>query len=136
MIDDIAGYRYADLLNSRIVSSRSDLNRKQRFLGFPKPVKTGDRSAWWPASEIHAWLQGRIDMRDDPANTSQTGSATNVQLPHSPPAATRKSLPRAGPRRDVSPEAANKRGPDARLKGEVKNASGSTQPMKEFFADG
>jgi predicted DNA-binding transcriptional regulator AlpA len=65
MIDDIAGYRYNDLLNSRIISSRSDLLRKQRDLGFPRPVKTGDRAAWWPANEVHVWLRGRIAMRDD-----------------------------------------------------------------------
>src|SRR6516164_4730257 len=64
MVADIAGYRYADLLKSRIISSRSDLFRKQRDLGFPKAVKIGDRSAWWPADEVRAWLQGRIALRD------------------------------------------------------------------------
>jgi predicted DNA-binding transcriptional regulator AlpA len=90
MIDDIAGYRFSDLVKSRIISSRSDLFRKQRELGFPRPVKTGDRAAWWPANEIHGWLQGRIAMRDDVLKT-------NSKLPRSPPA--RKSLPSARPRR-------------------------------------
>jgi predicted DNA-binding transcriptional regulator AlpA len=92
MINDIAGYRYGDLLNSRIISSRSDLFRKQRDLGFPRPVKTGDRAAWWPADEVHSWLQGRIALRDDVLKT-------NSKLPLSPPAAARKSLPSARPRR-------------------------------------
>src|SRR5262249_8049782 len=61
--DDLAGLRYSDLVNKRIVSSRSDLNRKQRELGFPKPVKTGPRSAWWFESEIRAWLLWRASLR-------------------------------------------------------------------------
>jgi predicted DNA-binding transcriptional regulator AlpA len=92
MIDSITGYRFNDLLKSRIVSSRSDLLRKQRELGFPRPIKTGDRSAWWPADEVHTWLQGRIALRDDVLKT-------NSKLPRSPPAAARKSLPSARPRR-------------------------------------
>jgi predicted DNA-binding transcriptional regulator AlpA len=85
MVADIAGYRYADLLKSRIISSRSDLFRKQRDLGFPKAVKIGDRSAWWPADEVRAWLQGRIALRDGVPKR-------NFELPRSPPAAARKSL--------------------------------------------
>ena len=48
------GYRFEDLLHERIVSSRGDLNFKQTRLGFPRPIKTGLRAAWFPKSEVHA----------------------------------------------------------------------------------
>jgi predicted DNA-binding transcriptional regulator AlpA len=66
MNDLVAGYRYSDLLERRIVSSRSDLHRKQREHGFPLPIKISDRAAWWPASEINAWLKSRAALRDQP----------------------------------------------------------------------
>ena len=66
MNDLLSGYRFKDLLESRIVSSRSDLHRKQRALGFPLPIKTGERSAWWPASEVHAWIKFRAALREKP----------------------------------------------------------------------
>ena len=64
--DDFAagGYRFEDLKEARIVSSRSDLHYKQRDHGFPMPIKTGDRSAWFPKSEVHAWLKQRAARRD------------------------------------------------------------------------
>ena len=58
-----AGYRFKDLKEARIVSSRGDLSRKQRLHGFPLPVKTGDRSAWWGSDVIDAWLQTRAALR-------------------------------------------------------------------------
>lgn len=60
----IKGYRYPDLLKSKIVTSRSDLTRKIELLGFPKPVKTGLRAIWWPAAEVEAWLKARAAMRE------------------------------------------------------------------------
>jgi predicted DNA-binding transcriptional regulator AlpA len=66
MSDLIAGYRFADLKARRIVSSRSDLHRKQREHGFPLPIKISDRAAWWPASEVHAWLRSRAALRGSP----------------------------------------------------------------------
>jgi predicted DNA-binding transcriptional regulator AlpA len=63
-MDDLAGYRYSDLKSRKIVSSRSDLHRKQRAHGFPLPVKISDRAAWWPASEVHEWLRSRASMRE------------------------------------------------------------------------
>jgi predicted DNA-binding transcriptional regulator AlpA len=66
MNDLVAGYRFRDLKDRRIVSSRSDLYRKQRTLGFPLPVKTGTRAAWFPASEVHDWLRERAALRDKP----------------------------------------------------------------------
>ena len=37
----LGGYRYEDLLALRIVTNRTDLERKQIELNFPKPIKTG-----------------------------------------------------------------------------------------------
>ena len=64
---DLGGYRYEDLRDARIVSNRTDLNRKQRDLGFPRPIKTGERAAWFPKSEVHAWLRQRAALRDNSA---------------------------------------------------------------------
>ena len=61
---DDGGYRFEDLKSARIVSNRTDLSRKQRELGFPLPIKTGERSAWFPKSEVHAWLEKRASLRD------------------------------------------------------------------------
>lgn len=60
------GYRFKDLLREGIVSSRSDLNRKQTQLGFPRPIKTGLSTAWFPKSEVHAWLAQRAALRGRP----------------------------------------------------------------------
>jgi len=59
-------YRFEDLLELRIVSGRTDLERKQKQHGFPKPVKTGERQAWFPMTEVHAWLRLRLALRDKP----------------------------------------------------------------------
>jgi hypothetical protein len=58
------GYRFKDLLREGIVSSRGDLNYKQTRLGFPRPIKTGLSAAWYPKSEVHAWLAQRAALRD------------------------------------------------------------------------
>ena len=58
------GYRFEDLQRDRIVKNRTDLHRKQRELGFPLPIKTGARAAWFPRSEVHAWLRQRAALRD------------------------------------------------------------------------
>ena len=52
MIDDIAGYRFEDLLAAGILKSRTDLARKQKDHGFPLPVKFGKRQAWFPAPKF------------------------------------------------------------------------------------
>ena len=62
------GYRFADLLREGIVSSRGNLNYLQTRLGFPRPVKIGLSAAWYPKSEVHAWLAKRAALRDRPAN--------------------------------------------------------------------
>jgi predicted DNA-binding transcriptional regulator AlpA len=71
----VAGYRFADLKNARIVSSRSDLDRKQREHGFPKPIKLSARAAWWPACEVNAWLRKRIALRDKNLQGERRSSA-------------------------------------------------------------
>lgn len=58
------GYRFKDLLREGIVSSRGDLNYKQTRLGFPRPIKIGLSAAWYPKSEVHAWLAQRAALRD------------------------------------------------------------------------
>ena len=40
----LGGYRFEDLQDLRIVTNRTDLARKQTELGFPLPVKTGNKS--------------------------------------------------------------------------------------------
>jgi hypothetical protein len=55
--DEFSGYRFKDLKRANIVSSRTDLNRKQREHGFPKPIKLGDRQAWFPKSEVHCLVE-------------------------------------------------------------------------------
>ena len=62
------GYRFEDLLRERIVSSRGNLNYLQKRFGFPRPVKTGLKTAWFPKSEVHEWLAKRAALRDRPAN--------------------------------------------------------------------
>ena len=34
---------------------------------FPKPIKLGERGSGWLISEIDAWLQSRVDARDEEA---------------------------------------------------------------------
>ena len=34
---------------------------------FPKPIKLGERGSGWLTSEIDAWLQSRVDQRDEEA---------------------------------------------------------------------
>ena len=63
----LGGYRYEDLLALRIVTNRTDLDRKQAELNFPKPVKTGKSQAWFPKAEVNAWLRMRAALRDAPS---------------------------------------------------------------------
>lgn len=72
--DDFSGggYRFKDLQAARIVSNRTDLNRKQREHGFPKPIKLGDSQAWFPKSEVHAWLKKRAALRDAERGNPET----------------------------------------------------------------
>jgi hypothetical protein len=64
---NLGGYRFADLLREGIVTSRGNLNYLQKRLGFPRPIKIGLSAAWYPKSEVHAWLAQRAALRDRPA---------------------------------------------------------------------
>lgn len=63
------GYRYKDLLREGIVSGRADLHYKQTRFGFPRPIKITERTAWYPKSEVHAWLAQRAALRDRSAKS-------------------------------------------------------------------
>jgi predicted DNA-binding transcriptional regulator AlpA len=86
------GFRYNDLLKARLVSSRSDLHRKQREYGFPLPIKTGHRSAWWPATWVQAWVEERAALCDVAAE----GIAADVVKKELPPVAVEKANPEPG----------------------------------------
>ena len=32
---------------------------------FPKPIKLGERGSGWITTEVDAWLQSRVDARDE-----------------------------------------------------------------------
>ncbi len=32
---------------------------------FPKPIKLGERGSGWLVTEIDAWLQSRVELRDE-----------------------------------------------------------------------
>ena len=81
-----SGYRFNDLKRSRIVSSRGDLHEKQKKHGFPKPAKFGERAAWWPAEEVNAWIETRLDLRGNPGISNDESATASA-----PPA---KSKPR------------------------------------------
>ena len=68
----LGGYRFEDLLEMRIVTNRTDLERKQTELNFPKPIKTGKSQAWFPKAEVYAWLRMRAALRDVPTSTKKS----------------------------------------------------------------
>ena len=111
----LAGHRFSDLKRMRLVSSRSDLHTKQKKHGFPKPAKTGERSAWWPDDEIRAWVQSRLDLRDAPTTTDDDSAASSPPLIVSEPQDT-KTIPEpapAHPRKAASPNTPAVRKPAA-----------------------
>ena len=77
----LGGYRFEDLLAMRVVTNRTDLDRKQAELKFPKPIKTGKSQAWFPKAEVNAWLRMRAALRDKEAP---------AHLPKSEPSAAPK----------------------------------------------
>lgn len=44
--------------------SRSTMYKYISEGNFPKPVSLGDRCVGWVDSEVHAWILGRIEERD------------------------------------------------------------------------
>ena len=60
--DDYSFWTYEDLRARRIVGSRTDLHRKQRYYGFPKPVilTAGQgAAALFKIAAVKAWLLQR-----------------------------------------------------------------------------
>jgi predicted DNA-binding transcriptional regulator AlpA len=74
MNDSVArGYRFKDLVALGIITNRTDLHRKQTQHGFPRAVKLGVSQAWFPAVEVHRWLNQRIAQRDRQLKHKQSG---------------------------------------------------------------
>ena len=55
--------RLPEVLRAR-GASKSTLYSDIKAGKFPAPVKLGERSSGWPASEVRAWQQARIAERD------------------------------------------------------------------------
>src|SRR4051812_31696617 len=91
--DELAqgGYRFDDLQARRIITNRTDLSRKQRELGFPLPVKTGNSQAMFLRVEVHAWLRERLALRPVPR---QAGASENEAQVHRPVAKRRQGTKR------------------------------------------
>lgn len=94
----LGGYRYEDLLAMRIVTNRTDLDRKQSELGFPKPIKTGKSQAWFPKAEVHDWLRERAALRDAPVEVrpKRGPGRPRAALREVPVESTDKALPKRG----------------------------------------
>ena len=60
-------YSYADLEARGIVRDRTDLHRKQRLYGFPRPIKTGERQAPFLKTRVHAWVRRRAALSNKTA---------------------------------------------------------------------
>ena len=48
--------------------SKSQIYKLVQQGRLPKPIKLGDRGSGWVLSEVDAWLQSRVDLRDEEAN--------------------------------------------------------------------
>jgi hypothetical protein len=95
--DELAqgGYRFEDLQARRIITNRTDLSRKQRELGFPLPVKTGNSQAMFLRVEVHAWLRERLALRPAHARTSKSEAQVKASpLVHRPVAKRRQGTKR------------------------------------------
>jgi len=55
-------YKFSDLVALGIVRDRTDLHRKQRAYGFPRPMKTGDRQAPFLKIRVHNWVRQRAAL--------------------------------------------------------------------------
>ena len=77
----LGGLRFEDLQALRIVENRTDLNRKQNDLGFPRPVKTGKSQALFLKAEVFAWLRQRAALRDAQVKSPTSIEVTNPATP-------------------------------------------------------
>ena len=66
----LGGLRFEDLVELKICTNRTDLQRKQAEHGFPLPIKTGTSQAMFLKSEVFAWLRERAALRDAPESRS------------------------------------------------------------------
>ena len=48
--------------------SKSQIYKLVQQGRLPKPIKLGERGSAWLVSEIDAWLQSKVDARDEEAN--------------------------------------------------------------------
>lgn len=55
-----------DAVKARTGLSRSETYRRIADGSFPRPINLSKRMAAWPASEVDAWVQQQIAMRDEP----------------------------------------------------------------------
>ncbi len=98
-IDAFSYWTFRDMHARRIVATRTDLHRKQRLFGFPKPVVPtgGERAAaLFLVSEVKAWLIGREAL------------ASRNSAPEPRPG----SRPRGRRRKDIGPLDGCERGMD------------------------
>jgi hypothetical protein len=96
--DDAFSYwTFKDLQARRIVASRTDLHRKQRFFGFPRPViLTGGRgaNALYKVGAVKSWLIARESLANQ----------------NTPPEMKVDSRPRGRPRKDSDTSGQTKAG--------------------------
>jgi len=55
-------------LEGKVNLSRSTMYSMIKQGKFPRPIKLGPRSVGWIETEIDAWLESRLQQRDDEAN--------------------------------------------------------------------
>lgn len=51
-------------VKARTGLSRSEIYRRIAMGDFPRPIKLGVRASAWSATEVDAWIAGRIAARD------------------------------------------------------------------------
>lgn len=73
----IKGYRFKDLKDQGLLKTRTDAKRKQDNEGFPKPLRTGPRTAIYPENWLQAWLEWRSALQ-------AAGRVSLIQTPKSP----------------------------------------------------
>jgi predicted DNA-binding transcriptional regulator AlpA len=100
-------YRYEDLVELRIVTNRTDLNRKQNELKFPKPIKTGKSQAAFFKVEVHRWLRWRLELRDATPELPQPLTTLIKKQRAKPKSKRARSLRRADTRRVACGEPAS-----------------------------
>ena len=88
---DVAGgfYRFKDLVERRIVSSRSDLFDKQKYQNFPRPLKPGPKQALFLRAEVHEWALNLVTKRDAERRARLVAQTTDMD-------AKREEKPRKG----------------------------------------